>query len=153
MGSESAAVLRIVLIEDNPSDVYLMTLALEESGLKFDLTNFQSGADALLSLCPGAGSPSVSAVPDIILLDLNTPRSDGFEVLASIRGDDRLAFVPIAIVTSSSSPADQRRAESLGATTYIKKPTQLTAFIDDVGTAVRRVLATARPPARAAGSR
>jgi two-component system, chemotaxis family, response regulator Rcp1 len=153
MGTESGGVLSIVLIEDNPSDVYLMTLALEESGLKFELTNFQSGADALLSLCPGAGALSVSAVPDLILLDLNTPRSDGFEVLTRIRGDVRLAFVPVAIVTSSSSPADQRRAESLGATTYIKKPTQLTAFIDDVGNAVRRVVATTRPPELAAGGR
>lgn len=142
----SAAWLNIVLIEDNPSDVYLMKLALEENGLKFQMTNFQSGADALTTLCPGPADPASPPVPDIILLDLNTPRVDGFEVLAAIRRNARLALVPVAVVTSSASPIDRRRAELLGATAYIQKPTQLAAFIDSVGAAVKSMLA-APPPA------
>jgi len=47
----------IVLIEDNPSDVYLMNLALAESGLVFEMTNYPSGADALLALCPPRAPP------------------------------------------------------------------------------------------------
>lgn len=152
MGNQSA-VLNIVLIEDNPSDVYLMQLALEENGLNFELTNYQSGVDALRALCPSSpGSRSTASVPDIILLDLNTPRSDGFEVLASIRADRRLAHVPVAIVTSSASPADQRRAFQLGADTYIQKPTQLNAFIDKVGAEIKRIIGLAHPTVKAAGS-
>jgi CheY-like chemotaxis protein len=130
----------IVMIEDNPSDVYLTKVALEESGVAFELTNFKSGADALLTLCPVDGKVD-SLVPDLILLDLNTPRSDGFEVLATIRGNARLANVPVAIVTSSESPADKRRAAQLGATSYIQKPTQLTAYIEGVGNAIKQLLA------------
>ena len=139
MRNEASSRPHIVLIEDNPSDVYLMRLALEESGLVFEMTNFQSGADALLTLIPAAGTEPL--IPDLILLDLNTPRSDGFEVLASIRANASLAGVPVGIVTSSASPADKHRAGLIGATTYIQKPTQLAAFMDGVGSAVKRLLA------------
>jgi CheY-like chemotaxis protein len=135
----------LVLIEDNPSDVYLMKLALEESGLVFELTSFENGAEALLALCPESGAGNESLVPDLILLDLNTPGIDGFEVLARIRGNARLADVPVAIITSSDSPADKHRAAMIGATTYIQKPTQLDAFFKGVSSAVKQLLADARP--------
>src|SRR6476620_9083688 len=127
----------IVLIEDNPSDIYLMKLALEESGLAFELTSFENGAQALRSLCPEAGE---SLIPDLILLDLNTPGTDGFEVLGSIRGNAQLANVPVAIITSSASPADKHRAAMIGATTYIQKPTELEAFFKRVSSAVKQLL-------------
>jgi CheY-like chemotaxis protein len=130
----------IVLIEDNPSDVFLMNLAIEETGLEFRMTDFPTGADALNSLCPAAAGAKPLPVPDLILLDLNTPRTDGFEVLARIRLDVRLSQVPVAIVTSSSSPADRHRAEQLGATTYLQKPTELAAFLGNIGSAVRELL-------------
>lgn len=131
---------RIVLIEDNPSDVYLLSLALEESGVAFELTNFQSGAEALLILCPAVEAADQS-LPDLILLDLNTPGPDGFEVLAKIKSTTRLTRVPVAIITSSESPADKNRAELLGAAKYIQKPTQLNSFIGEVGGAVKMLLA------------
>ncbi len=141
MRKEAAAKPQIVLIEDNPSDIYLTRLALEESGLAFELTSFQSGADALLALCPGEGTARDSLIPDLILLDLNTPRVDGFEVLTSLRSNPRLAHVPVAVITSSASPADKHRAVLIGATTFIQKPTQLAAFMEGIGSAVKLLLA------------
>jgi chemotaxis family two-component system response regulator Rcp1 len=137
-------VSHIVLIDDSPSDVYLTKLALEESGLQFEMTTFHSGADALRALCPSGGAVSDPLIPDLILLDLNTPCSDGFEVLGRIRGNPGLSHVPVAIITSSNSTADQHRAALGGATTYIKKPTQLKAFIDSVSSAVKQLLADTR---------
>lgn len=131
---------QIILIEDNPSDVYLMRLALERSGIVFELTNFKSGADALLTLCPDTAGKGADLHPDLILLDLNTPRSDGFEVLNRIRSNPRLADVPLAIVTSSASPADKHRAALMQDTPYIQKPTQLNEFMETVGNAVRALL-------------
>jgi CheY-like chemotaxis protein len=141
-------VSHIVLIDDSPSDVYLTKLALEESGLQFEMTTFQSGADALRALCPSGGAINDPLIPDLILLDLNTPCSDGFEVLGTIRGNPRLSHVPVAIITSSASAADQHRAALGGATTYIKKPTQLKAFIESVSGAVKRLLADTRSEIR-----
>lgn len=126
--------------------MFLIKLALERSGLAFELTNYPSGADALLALCPAPGEAPLPLVPDLILLDLNTPRSDGFEVLAAIRGEARLSHVPVAVITSSASPADKRRAAGNGAAAYIQKPTELDAFIEEVGCAVRRILGDGKRP-------
>ena len=78
---------QIVLIEDNPADVFLIELALKENGIVYELTRFASGEEAVQSsLRPDASEPFV---PDAILLDLNTPRSDGFEVLAKLKQSPR----------------------------------------------------------------
>jgi two-component system, chemotaxis family, response regulator Rcp1 len=151
MKNDASGKPHIVLIEDNPSDVYLMSLALEENGVAFELTNFQSGAEALPILCPDAVATDRLPLPDLIVLDLNTPGPDGFEVLARIKSNADLEKVPVAILTSSESPADKRRAALLGATTYIQKPTQLKAFIDEVGRAVKLLLANGKPKARGHG--
>lgn len=132
--------INIVLIEDNPSDVFLMNLAIEETGIEFRMTDFRTGADALNALCPAAAGARPIPLPDLILLDLNTPRTDGFEVLARIRLDVRLSQVPVAIITSSSSPADRHRAAQLGATTYLQKPTELAAFLGKMAGAVKELL-------------
>ena len=145
MSDATPAKPRIALIEDNPSDVFLIKLALERNAVAFEMTNFQCGSDALLALCPAAGADGVPPVPDLILLDLNTPRSDGFEVLAAIRGDARICDVPVAVITSSASPADKQRAARYGATEYVQKPTELNAFIEAMGGAVKRMLAARRP--------
>jgi len=150
MGTESGKV-KVVLVEDNPCDVFLVKLALEENGLGVEMINYRNGDDAIAELCPAAGRPS-QPVPDVILLDLNTPRGDGFEVLARIRSDLRLADVPVAIVTSSASPADRRRAELLGATTYIRKPSALADFIEAIGNGVKSMLGLKMPVIRTAGT-
>ena len=119
--------------------------------MAFELTNFQSGAEALPILFPDAGATDRLTLPDLIVLDLNTPGPDGFEVLARIKSNADLESVPVAILTSSESPADKRQAALLGATTYSQKPTQLKAFIDEVGTAVKLLLAHGKPKARRHG--
>jgi CheY-like chemotaxis protein len=149
MRDEDANLPHIVLIEDNEADIYLLKLALRESGIEFRMTQFLNGDDALLSLNLVPSRDDDSRVPDLILLDLNIPRSDGFEVIGKLRENPRLAGVPMAIVTSSPSPEDRARAGLLGATTYIQKATQLDAFIEGVGSTVRRLLAR---PQHAAGA-
>ena len=127
---------RIVPIEDNPGDVLLVEMALKENGIPYDLTQFESGTDALLVLCdPASDVP----VPDAILLDLSTPRSDGFHVLIQIVQSARLSHVPIAILTSLGASSDRHRALLLNAR-YIQKPSQLTDFLATVGKAVREML-------------
>jgi two-component system, response regulator len=77
------------------------------------------------------------------LLDLNMPRVSGFDVLREIRGTPRLQHVPVAVVTSSHSPADMAEATRLGASRYIRKPVDLHEFFAMVGTTVRGILAEA----------
>lgn len=127
---------RIVLIEDNPGDVLLVEMALRENGIAHELTQFDNGMEALRVLC---GQSSEVPVPDAILLDLNTPRSDGFHVLIQLMQSARLSHVPIAILTSSRASSDKHRAVLQGVR-YIQKPSQLLDFLATVGLAVKEML-------------
>ena len=128
----------IVLIEDNPGDVRLVKMALEEGGVSHEVRVFPRGADALLTL----SAPNAD-LPDAILLDLNTPQTDGFEAYLKLRELPRLARVPIAILTSSRAGADKHRAAILGAR-YVEKPSQLQEFLTTVSRLAKELL---EPPA------
>jgi chemotaxis family two-component system response regulator Rcp1 len=128
--------IRILLVEDNPADVFLIKEAMRTHGIPFDLEWFADGEDAVAHI--DGLSPSAS-IPDAILLDLNLPKLDGKEVLGRIRQNARLKFVPVAILTSSDSPHDRRETARLGASIYIKKPPTLDEFLD-VGGAIKDLL-------------
>ena len=128
---------QIVLIEDNPGDVFLFEMALKHNGIPCQLTRFDNGADALLALC--AQEETNAFVPDAILLDLNTPRSDGFQVLIKLKQFPRLSDVPLAILTSSQASSDRHRA-ALQNVRFIQKPAHLQDFLATVGWAVKEML-------------
>lgn len=127
--------VHIVLVEDNPADVYLVKRALREKRIEFVMTCFEDGEKALKALSGGSDE-----VPDIILLDLNLPITNGVEVLETIRAIPELADVPVAILTSSESPSDMERATVLRAARYIKKPSTLDDFMREVGQGVESML-------------
>jgi len=127
----------IVLIEDNPGDVFLFEMALKENGIACELTRFNNGVEALLALC--APEAANAFVPDAILLDLNTPRSDGFQVLIKLKQFPRLSQVPLAVITSSQASSDRHRA-ALQDVRFIQKPARLEEFLTTVGLAVREML-------------
>jgi len=126
---------RIMVVEDNPADVLLVKKALQEKGIKYDLACFEDGDKALKAL-----SRQESKAPDLILLDLNLPTTEGIAVLLQIRNMPRLSGVPVLILTSSESSSDMRRTERLGATRYIKKPLMLEDFLSEVGRGVEEML-------------
>ena len=132
---------RIVLIEDNPADVLLVEKALEANGVACEMTQFDSGLEALKALCPPEGTDANLFVPDAILLDLNTPRSDGFNILVRLKNTPRLADVQVAIITSSQASSDKARSDALGAVRYIQKPSGLDEFLSTVGQAIKEMLA------------
>lgn len=127
---------QIVLVEDNPGDVLLFEMALKENGIPCELTLFDNGTEALRAL---SATEATAFVPDAILLDLNTPRSDGFHVLIQLTQSPRLAHVPIAILTSSKASGDIHRA-ALQSVRFIQKPSHLEDFLATVGGAVREML-------------
>ncbi len=131
---------QIVLIEDNPGDVCLVEMALQANQVPYHLTRFATGEDAVGALCTPEGTPGHDFHPDAILLDLNTPRSDGFEVLGTLRRDPHLSDVPIAVITSSQARTDKHRSSLMGAVRYIEKPSGLEEFLSTVGTAVKEML-------------
>ena len=135
--------VHIVLIEDNPADVFLVEMALKESGITCELTKFRSGQEALTALCGPEQTQTNTLVPDAILLDLNTPKSDGFQILSTLKQAPRLAGVPMAVITSSQAASDKHRTSLQGAR-YIQKPSQLDEFLATVGQAVKDMIEEGR---------
>ena len=135
----SKKLIKILLAEDNDDDIVMIQDAFARSRIINSFDVVKNGEEALKSLCPPAGTEPSAYVPDAILLDLNTPKSDGFEVLIKLKQSPRLARVPIAIITSSQATSDKHRTVLQG-TRYIQKPAQLEEFLNTVGKAVHEML-------------
>ena len=128
---------RILLVEDNPGDVYLLEKAMRDRGIAYELTVYEDGDEAMRAI-----AKADSGRPDLILVDLNLPKREGVDVLRSIRSKPLLVGVPVGIFTSSDDARDRHRVELLGAERYIHKPPTLTEFVEEVGRAVEEMLAT-----------
>ena len=121
-------IVRILLVEDNAGDIFLVRRALEKQGLKHHLTIARNGEEAMQLLKQAENGPITDA-PELVLLDLNLPKVDGGQILSHIRQTYAYAATPVIIITSSDSPADRDRALSLGANVYFRKPTDLSSFM------------------------
>jgi CheY-like chemotaxis protein len=120
---------RILLVEDSPGDIRLTEEALHESRVKVDLVAVKNGEDALAYLYREAGYEDAPR-PDLILLDLNMPKTDGREVLARIKEDADLRRIPVVILTTSRTQEDVARSYEHQANCYISKPINLDKFIE-----------------------
>lgn len=115
----ASAALEILLVEDNPVDVVLFKHILRKGSVVYSLTVSHDGVDAAERLKdPGNGQ---RYRPDVIFLDLNLPGKSGMEVLAEIKADPALAFIPIAVLTGSEDPGDHSTCCSLGVNAYWNK--------------------------------
>lgn len=123
--------LRVLLIEDNPGDVYIIQEALSQSA-ECQITVVEDGDRAFRHLEQLSAGGSL---PELIVLDLNLPGKDGIELLNLIRSTARLSGLPVAVV--SSSPKDVMARKAAHADCYITKPTDLDAYMAIGGELVR----------------
>jgi chemotaxis family two-component system response regulator Rcp1 len=130
-------VYRILLAEDNPGDVLLLREALADSAINCDLRIADDGQKAVNMLDSIAAGNAWR--PDLIILDVNLPKRTGGEILAHIRADPTFTEVPVLMLTSSASPADQATASRLGANLYVQKPSELDAFLE-LGKVIHTIL-------------
>ena len=123
--------MNILVAEDNQDDVVLLTLALKRANLTSSLTAVGDGLEALAYLNgePPYADRVVHPFPDILLLDLNMPRMNGFELLERVRADSSCARLMAHVLTSSSRPTDVQRAYELHANSYTVKPTRLEELV------------------------
>src|SRR5437870_5130281 len=126
---------RIFLVEDNEGDVILLEKSLQSRGLAYQLIRYEDGEQAMRAI-----TSDHTLIPDLILLDLNLPRREGFDVLRLVRTMPRLVGVPIGVLTSSNAVRDRSRTARIGADKYIYKPPVLEQFIEEVGKAVAELL-------------
>ncbi len=125
--------IEVLLVEDNPGDVRLTRIALEEGRLALNLSVVNDGVEAIAFLRQ-TGHYKTKSRPDLILLDLNLPKKDGREVLADIKSDPVLRRIPVVVLTTSQSDEDVLRAYNLHANCYIVKPVDFNQFAKIVQT-------------------
>lgn len=114
--------ITVLIIEDNEQNRYLLTFLLEQNG--FRVVSAVDGASAL-ELVP-------ALMPDIILLDIQLPGMDGYEVAAALRAMAQVRDTPIVAVTSYAMVGDRERALSAGCSGYLEKPIDPDTFVAEV---------------------
>ncbi len=119
--------LHILLVEDNEGDILLTTETLEETNLSKKISIARDGLEAITLL--DSYSFNNQDLPDLVLLDINLPKINGFAVLEHIKNANTLSHIPVIILTTSSSPADKIMANELKASNYLIKPAEIEDFV------------------------
>ncbi|MGB5911719.1 MAG: response regulator [Promethearchaeia archaeon] len=118
---------KILLIEDNAADIRLTKEVLQESKIVSRLDVVRDGVEAI-DFLKKRGKFSNTSKPNLILLDLNLPKKNGFEVLEIIKQDKELKRIPIVILTVSDAKEDLIKAYNLHANSYVIKPLEMKEF-------------------------
>ena len=118
----SAPILRILVVDDSITVRRVTARLLERQGMA--VTTARDGVDALQKL--------QEQPPDLVLLDVEMPRMDGFELLANMQSSDALQAIPVVMVTSRTGDKHRERALTLGAADYLGKPYQETELLQTI---------------------
>ena len=113
---------RLLIIEDNEQNMYLMRFLLEKAG--FTVEGAEDGRKGI--------ELALRCRPEAILLDIQLPGMDGYAVAAALKREDELAGVPIIAVTSYAMVGDRERVLAAGATGYIEKPIDPETFVVEI---------------------
>jgi two-component system, chemotaxis family, response regulator Rcp1 len=119
--------ITVLMVEDDPDDVYLTKQALRSSRLRMNLHVVSDGVEAMQYLRQQDGFAGCPR-PNLVLLDLNLPRMDGREVLTEIRQDPAFTDLPVVVLTTSKAEHDIAASYRQHANCYISKPVDMDQF-------------------------
>lgn len=108
---------KILLVEDNPADVELSKLALQDAAPNMDIISLSDG-QTLLNYLKDTSLSSIA----VVILDLNMPRLGGVDVLEFFQNHTEYKKLPTVVFTSSAYLHDVKKCYELGANAYVKKP-------------------------------
>ena len=118
--------LRLLLVEDNRGDAFLIKEMLRDTGIELDITVAEDGQKGLEILSRANGYEHNRF--DFVILDLNLPKVNGFEVLSYMKSMHGLKIIPVVIMTGSLNKVDRTRASTLGAANFLIKPSSNSEF-------------------------
>ena len=123
--------IKILLVEDDPGHARLIEKNLRRAGISNEIVFFDNGQSILDYLDSG---PCRQAAHDclLILLDLNLPTLDGYQVLERIKSDERTKKIPVIVLTTTDVPQEVARCYELGCNMFITKPVQYDEFCNAV---------------------
>jgi CheY-like chemotaxis protein len=117
-------VLEILLVEDNDDDIYMVEEAFSEAKLINIVSVVRDGEEALAYL-RREGRYKDATRPGMVLLDINMPKKNGFEVLRELKADLAICAIPVVMLTTSEREEDIVRSYSAGTCTFISKPVDI----------------------------
>jgi CheY-like chemotaxis protein len=121
----------ILLAEDNDDDIVLIQEAFAEAKIANLLQVVNDGQEAMAYL-RREGKYQETQMPGLLLLDINMPRKNGFEVLKEMKADTTLRHIPVVMLTTSNRDEDIIKSYEEGACTYIRKPVDFDQLKDVV---------------------
>jgi two-component system response regulator len=120
----------VLVVDDNPGDIELIRTAFEMAGVEVVVDTCQDGIEAMRFLEQAA---PIGPLPKLVLLDLNMPRANGFEVLAFLRERHLVEQIPVVVLSTSAQNEDRRRCLDLGARKMYTKPETFSALRSLIG--------------------
>lgn len=123
----------IVMIEDDDGHAKLIEKNLRRAGIMNEIVHIDNGrkaADYLLGR--GEHAAKRPNAPMLILLDLNLPEMDGFQILELIKKDTQTKLIPVIILTTTDNPREIERGYALGCNVYVTKPVEYEAFAESI---------------------
>jgi chemotaxis family two-component system response regulator Rcp1 len=136
--ASAAPAARILVIEDNCSDVFLLDRALKTQDLRFELVHLRNGDEAL-AFIRKHWTDTDAPIPNLILVDLNLSKYTGQDILREIRSARHLGGVPVCVWSSSRSRRDEAVLKELGISQFITKPSGLDQFME-IGKTIKALL-------------
>jgi two-component system, chemotaxis family, response regulator Rcp1 len=130
---------RVLVIEDNSSDVFLLERALKQQDFLFELTHLADGSHAL-AFIRREGAYTDAPIPDLILVDLNLSKYNGEDILREIHDTKHFARAMVCAWSSSQSRLDRTRLMDLGVAQFVTKPSGLDQFLE-IGKLIKDLLA------------
>ena len=124
--------IEILLAEDNDDDIVLIREAFTNANFLNLVNGVKDGVEAMAYL-RREGEYKDKNLPGLVLLDINMPKKDGFEVLEEMKADPLLKQIPVIMLTCSKREEDVVRAYDGGACSFITKPVSFDAFQEMVG--------------------
>jgi CheY-like chemotaxis protein len=123
----------IVLVEDDPGHARLIERNLRRAHITNDLVVLGDGQEAVEHFFPeGEDVAAERVMPLLVLLDLNLPGVDGYQVLARLKADERTRRIPVIILTTTDDQRDIKRCYDLGCNVYIIKPVEYEQFAEAI---------------------
>ena len=111
----------VYLVDDDADDLELLQEIFEKSGFKGQVACAKNGQDFMSKL-------RQSNLPELIVLDLNMPLKNGFEVLIDLKKSKHFSVVPVVILTASHNTQDEKKCVDLGCDLFLRKPSTLKGY-------------------------
>ena len=126
---ERQEAVTILLVENDPGHAVLIEKNLRRGGIASTIVTVNDGQKAVDFLLKRDGHKGDrNPTPLVILLDLNMPSLDGFQVLKIIKNDERTRQIPVIMLSTTDNPAEVAKCYELGCNVYITKPVEYEAF-------------------------